>query len=56
MTTYRAICLACAHTTLAKADPVELPEKGPGVYQAANGQRCLKCEKCGDVKHAVPQP
>jgi hypothetical protein len=51
---YRAFCLACEHTTLAKVDR-EISNSGPGVYRSANGQICLKCEKCGDTKHAIKQ-
>ena len=52
--TYRATCYACNHTTLAKADPFDLPDSSPtGVYTAANGQSCLKCERCHETKHAV---
>ena len=51
--TYRAVCYACGKTTFAKADPLDLPEAGPGVYLAANGQACLKCDGCKETKHAV---
>lgn len=51
--TYRAICYTCDRTTFAKADPLDLAEGPPGVYRAANGQSCLKCEGCKETKHAV---
>ena len=59
---YRAVCGpgGCDFVSVAAADPTCIPDRNPygarpeGVYRMPNGVLCLKCDKCGEPKHAVP--